>query len=437
MNCKYFLHILCYSLLFSLIVNPAFATTLKSDPRQGLDDDFPQEHTQAEIQYGLGLTKLQEGNLQGAEESFKESLKSDKTFVDSVLGLAEISLRKKDMDQGGKYLQQALNLAPHNALVQSGWGRYLTTLKKFKKAEAAFKKASSLEPNSVLVHLNLGDLYLQGLQQPKKAAESYRAALKLDPNNAGAHYALGKALSKIGQLQKAELEFKEATRLAGSNPLAFQELGEIYTKQNKLQEAMEAFNSAIKAHSTFSKAYMGRGEVYLRKGKNKKALRDFSEAVKIEPSLDLAYVKMGLVYERQKQFEKAKQSYLTAIEKNSKRAVAYSNLAWISATQKTNLDQAKNWAITATTLAPKVSTYHDTLGYVYWVRGELKKALPELKKAASLNPGEGETFYHLGLVYSDLSNTTAATSAFRRALELKNFHNLDDAKKRLTDLSKS
>lgn len=157
----------------------------------------PSQDTPAQLNLKKGVVSLLKGELDEAEAAFNESLRQDPKLIGSLLGLAQVNLKKGNKKEGKKYLQKALKTAPKNPAVHIAWGRFLFSIKKIKGAEDALKKAVSLNPESTKPYIELGNFYLLGLKQPDKAVRQYRAALKIDPEHTVAKRALEMALSQV------------------------------------------------------------------------------------------------------------------------------------------------------------------------------------------------------------------------------------------------
>ncbi|RKY05682.1 hypothetical protein DRP77_00195, partial [Candidatus Poribacteria bacterium] len=69
-------------------------------------------------------------------------------------------------------------------------------------------------------------------------------------------------------------------------------------------------------------------------------------------------------------------------------------------------------------LAPKTPSVLDTLGWAYYKRGDIDRALENILQAVKLGTNEADVYYHLGLVYMKKGMRGKAREAFRKALEL-------------------
>jgi tetratricopeptide (TPR) repeat protein len=145
------------------------------------------------------------------------------------------------------------------------------------KAEAQFKGAQKMDPNSEEVVLNIARLYTeQGdfrraaevlaavpqedqtariefalgasydqLKRPKEAAAAYRAALDLDPENAlDTERGLGNALLLDGQLDEARKVFNQIVASEPQDAQSQIRISEIERRQGHYEQALETLNKA-------------------------------------------------------------------------------------------------------------------------------------------------------------------------------------------------
>ncbi len=355
-----------------------------------------------EMLYLKGVAALAQGNVNAAENNFKESLRVDPQQAAPLIGLAEIALHRSQPEEAQRLLQTAISVAGDNAEAYAAWGRYLFhSAKQYGKAEQAFRRAIELNPRAASPWVELGDIYMLGLRRPDQAIEPYKTAVRLDPQNAAVHYALGNALAVKGDLQGAQSQYEEASRLEPDNPLP----------------------------------HLARGDVLAGMGKYADAISEFQSALRISPKLASTYTKIGMICQRDHRVADARRAYQTAIDLDPNQVIAYNNLAVLAAEEKTEMGQALTWAEKAVQLAPREPQVLDTLGWVYRARGELDKALDTLKAATSIGPPQPNILYHLGVVYAEKGRQREAREALARALALeKNFEGADDARSRLAEV---
>ena len=148
---------------------------------------------------------------------------------------------------------------------------------KLKDAEAAYKKALSINNKLLSALGNLASLYTE-TGKTAEAVELIKNSLEINPNNAQIHFWLGYIFKYTGLLDKSADEMRTAIKLDPSNP-RFRSIGATYLYQGKYKEALEGLNLDI--GSSYSMAF--KGQVYFRMNKIDKAKEYFEKAIKIDP----------------------------------------------------------------------------------------------------------------------------------------------------------
>src|SRR4029450_11914643 len=121
---------------------------------------------------------------------------------------------------------------------------------------------------------------------------------------------------------------------------------------------------------------------------------------------------------------------------------AHNNVAWILASQGKSLEEALQSARKAEALvranqalAASLPGVLDTLGFVYYKRGEYGLAEPPLRQAAELSTNDPTIQYHLGLTYHRLGRKADAATWLRRSLQAGGkFAGADEARERVHEV---
>lgn len=384
-----------------------------------------------------GLTLIAKGDLAGAESALNESIKLDPTLIEAYLALAEIRLRQGKPEDAEAFVRKALAVKPDDPNTLVALGNVLLLKKSSAQAEAMYRKALAINKDHVSAYMGLGELYLRVLNKPKDAVNAFRRAAELNPNSASIHFALGAAYATDKQSKEAIDEFQVAARLEPTNPQAQHAIGRLQASEKKLDAAVSSFSAALAADANYLPALVDRADALAELERNQEALVDYENAVNRVPGDAVLWLKLGLINQRLKRNSDAVKSYQKALSLNSNLPLAYNNLAWLALEEGKNLDQALAWAGKATSLAPKVPQFHDTLGWIYHARGDLEKSRSSLEAASKLPPPQADVHYHLGVVLQEQGKKKAAEAEFRKALKIdKGFGNSADASKRLQELSK-
>jgi len=383
-----------------------------------------------------GLKALHADDLRAAEAAFSQAIKTDPKLGSAFIGMAEIAGRKNKPTEVESWLLKALDAEPGRTYSHIIWGHFEFQRGQFKKAEAAYKRALTLDDKSVDALIYLAENYLRGLKKPKEAEEAYRAAMALDANSLPAHLGLAATLAAQGRIDEAASAYEQAAKLAPKDPKPTHSLARLWASQGKFDQALAALQRSLTIAPDFLPAHLDRGDLYLGKNELDKAADAYRAGAKATRKPAIAYFKLGTVLEGQQRWADAEQAYLAAVKDDPLMFAAYNNLAFMAAARKERLDDALVWAKKAVAIAPTVTTIQDTLGWVYFARGELDPAAKAIAKAVANNPKKASFAYHLGVVYAQQGKKTEAVAMLKKSLDLdKNFYQADDARKRLQQLS--
>ena len=182
-------------------------------------------------------------------------------------------------------LQKSIQIDSNFAPVYSELGfRYHTLAtydpserNKLLDAEAAYKKALSLNKESLSALGNLSSLYTE-TGKTVAAVELTKKALEINPNNAQIHFWLGYIFRYTGLLDKAVEEMETAVRLDPSNP-RFRSIGVTYLYKQEYQKAINGLN--LDPDSPYSRAF--KGQIYFRLNMIDSAKLYFNKIILAEP----------------------------------------------------------------------------------------------------------------------------------------------------------
>jgi Flp pilus assembly protein TadD len=106
-----------------------------------------------------------------------------------------------------------------------------------------------------------------------------------------------------------------------------------------------------------------------------------------------------------------------AIELNSSNAAALNYLGYTWAEQGIRLDEAENLIRRALAVDPNEGFYVDSLGWVYYQRGDYVKAVENLEHAVELVGDDPTVIEHLGDAYEKAGRMTDASRTYNEALQ--------------------
>jgi tetratricopeptide (TPR) repeat protein len=213
-------------------------------------------------------------------------------------------------------------------------------------------------------------------------------------------------LASMREWGKAEEEARRAFAAAPTLPGALEVLANIYVAQNRLPEAIASFQEAEKAGALPTSGQQLLARLYLTAGR---------------PA-------------------EAKPLYEKVIAARADLPGAKNDLAWILASEGTDLERALTLAQEAQQAEAESPEVADTLGYVYLKKGLHDPALQQFKYALEIAQRADddsiverpEYHYHMGLALQALGRGSEAATAFEKALALDGkFADAEDARRQL------
>jgi serine/threonine-protein kinase len=256
------------------------------------------------------------------------------------------------------------------------------------EAEAGYRAALALRPQSAGAHNNLGNLLAD---QPRRAAEAeweYHAAIRLRPDYAEPHNNLGVLLGRRPErVAEAEREYRDAIRLRPDLAEAHGGLGTMLAAQpDKLAEAEAEFRTAVRLRpeSPVNHNHLG---IFLsgRPGKAAAAEAELRAALRLQPDYANAHANLGHLLSRQPgRGGEAEAEYRAALRLRPDDARTHYNLGALLDRQLDRQADAEAAYREALRLQPDDAEAHCNLGFVLRRQGRFAEALAELRQGHEL-----------------------------------------------------
>jgi tetratricopeptide (TPR) repeat protein len=278
----------------------------------------------------------------------------------------------------------------------------------------------------------------------KTAIELLKRVVQDDPKHKTAWMDLGRAYMLERQTDDAIAAFKKQAELNPYDEYAYGAMGWAYTTARKYDDAAAAFNKALEINPLSEYAHAALGGMYAEAHEYDKAAIELEKAVSLKSDDAGLQINLGEAYLNLGQDEKALAAFDRATEISATPEV-WNNIAYQLSLKKVHLDRAQQYAESAVTaisnslrnlsldqisdrdlgLVASLDADWDTLGWVYFARGDIEKAQKYVNAAWTLGE-HGEVGDHLAQIYEkgghkdDAARTYAMSmSGLRPALETK------------------
>jgi tetratricopeptide (TPR) repeat protein len=141
------------------------------------------------------------------------------------------------------------------------------------------------------------------------------------------------------------------------------------------------------------------------------------KVVVMDPENDQVHFQLGALYDESKNREKTIEHMQKAIDLNPQNAAALNYLGYTWAEMGARLDEAEDLILRALKIQPEDGFYIDSLGWVYYQKGDYQKAVEQLERAVELANEDPTIIEHLGDAYEKVNRVDKALERYREALK--------------------
>ena len=320
---------------------------------------------------------------EGKQAVFKFYIEYQKKYG-SVTRLAEVLsqyyIEKDQYDKAYEQLEFIEANTEDPIQVKLKMALILIDKKNYPKAMIKLEELSKAVPESDKVKFYLSAVY-EELKQPEKAIQSYLAIQPVSNHYDDARVRAAFLLKSTQQLGKALSTMKEAVAAKKENL-------QLYFMLAQLQEDGSQFSEAV---STLKKA-----------------------DVQFPKNTQVHYF-LGTLYDRLEKKDLMLNHMRQSVAFDDKNHQAMNYVAYSITEMGGDLNEAEQLALKAYALQKDDAFIIDTLGWVYFKKGEYAKALTYIEKAHELSPDVGVIAEHLGDVYLKLKKDDKARNAYLKA----------------------
>jgi tetratricopeptide (TPR) repeat protein/predicted Zn-dependent protease len=166
-------------------------------------------------------------------------------------------------------------------------------MKKYGQAEKAFLKAKSLDDESC-ASCGLGMAYY-GLGRHDDAEAAFKRAISINPNDSCAYDQAGRMYYNLGRYPEAIATFKRAVTLNPSYG-TYMYLGNAYVYAREFEPGVDAYKKAIELNPKMLRAHFQLGIAYDYLRRYDESVKEYSAALKLEPDDESSRYSLALAY---------------------------------------------------------------------------------------------------------------------------------------------
>lgn len=184
-------------------------------------------------------------------------------------------------------------------------------------------------------------------------------------------------------------------------------LGELLLADNQLAAARAAFTAAESADPHFRSAQLALARLDVSEGRFDSARRSVAAIFAASPNEPELWLYMGWLANCEKNYEEAITWFRKVVDAEPSDVIALNNLAYLLASQTSQIDEALQYAQQVKEIAPDNKGVDDTIGWIMYRKGLYSSAVKYLESAAQ---GQNDPVirYHLGMAYLKIGDKRGA-----------------------------
>jgi tetratricopeptide (TPR) repeat protein len=256
--------------------------------------------------------------VERAIEQYAEIYRLDPGDAESALWLARLYRLRNEHDKAEAVLRGMLKEDPENEPAIEQLTQLLLDEGKAPEAIALLEEVTRRSPSPAMLDL-LGDAYTQSHDLPKAEA-AYRKATELDPSELSHQRGLGQTLMAEEKYSDALAVYQKLTDLMPDDAENYLRIAQIYRELHDLGKAEDSLVKARQFAPGSLEVMYNEAMLYQAQGRNEDAIRVLSDAVtgiKSQPqgapsrahSLGILYQQLGQLYRDTQNYQAAIYTY--------------------------------------------------------------------------------------------------------------------------------
>jgi predicted O-linked N-acetylglucosamine transferase (SPINDLY family) len=338
--------------------------------------------------FSIGLQFHKQGNLDHAEQHYRQALAIEEDHTDAIHNLGLIFQQKGDRATAMQYITRALETQPNHAGAHNNFGILLKEAGEIQDAIARFRLSLSINPSDVGVIINLASA-LQQVEQFQEAQQLWEKVIDRGLQDEHVFCNLGILYERQDNWDGAETIYRKALNDNPNQPAILTNLGTVLQKRESVEEAWDCYQKALAINANNPEALSNMAALLQEQGRFEEALSILNNALEIAPNAPQVNNNLGSLYHKMGEYAKSIQTLQQAIEHKPQYPEAWNNLG-ISYREAGKLSESIIAFSQSIKLMPVFAEAHYNLGNSYKEQGYLKEAIAAYYAAITHKPDYAE-----------------------------------------------
>jgi tetratricopeptide (TPR) repeat protein len=404
----------------------------------------------------VATQKHQAGQLNEAENLYRQVLNQNPNHPDALHLLGVIAFQVKRIDAATDLIQRAIQINPNVPDYHSNMGLIMVAQGRLDQAVACYQRALKVRPDDPKVLFNLANAllissntpnpsprsarrlapapifpkpigiwpgpYCVWIRSPRARATSarlysaYRISVQQQPNDAETLFELANALHSVGEYDEAIAAYERAIALKPDYHEAYNNLGNTLCLRGREGHAVIAYNRSLAIVPNAVQVINNLGNAYAVGGEYDKAITCFRRALQLAPDRPEFLTNMGNALRRKGEPDLAVNFFERSLALRPDVTHVMCNLADVLQKRGEN-DRAIEWCNKALQVDPKCVDAFNTIGAIHAAKGDLDAAMACFQKAMEIHPDQSSTLNNMGNVLHTQGRIQEAIDVYQRCLK--------------------
>ena len=275
-----------------------------------------------------------------------------------------------------------------------------------------------IDSSNIDLQIRLGTLYYEN-EQKDQALQLFESLHQTNQLSPVVLYFLSTINAELNNLDKSEQYAQESVDQYPDEPRGYGNLALIELQRKNPEKAIRILRDVnIHIPGDFTINYL-LGSSYNQISDYTNAQTYLVQALQIFPESSHARQTLALIYDTTEQWTKSDSLYVLLITADSTDAQSLNNYAYSLAEREVLLQKALKMAQKAVEIEPDNSAYLDTIGWIYFKLGNVKKAHHYINSAVDGDKTNAVVLEHLGDVLTSKEMYQEARQIYQQASELE------------------
>jgi serine/threonine protein kinase/tetratricopeptide (TPR) repeat protein len=357
---------------------------------------------------GLYYLRLENQNLDEAIRLFQKAAQLDQRSALPMAGLVEAEVSEFESAGGEdhvrraqEYLKRALSIDPDSVRVHLAAGMLNEVSGRYGQAIEEYIRVTHLEPHNVDAFIRIAGIYDKE-NMPEKATNTFLEAARLDPSSYEPHEYFGVFYFHRGQYGEAAEQFQRVIELAPGMYNAYTNLGSSLEKLGQMEDAERALQNSLSLRET-PRALNNMGDLLFSNARFSDALVYLQRAAALTPDdytvlLNLGDTnrRLGRTKEAKVNYRKAMRSALAELGQNPRDAYARALVGYLAAQlgdhqrSREEIKQSLRSAPDDNSVIRRAVLTYEALGLRSEALRALSAATPDLLRSLQADPDLAE-----------------------------------------------